>query len=113
MGKLNKILAAGVLSVLFFGQAAKSMQIPQFDKMDYRDQGSFRTLLIRSSYNDLKARGQDNQAEKLLEFLEDKSDKGGIKQFDKNLDMIRALNKKNADDSNYKGRSTKSNTPWR
>lgn len=103
MAKPSRILAAGVLSALLFGSAAEAMQIPQYDRMDARDEGAFRAFLIRSAYNDLKARGQNDQAEKLLKLFEDKGANGGNKQFDKNLDMVRALNQRNAGDPNYKG----------
>lgn len=78
------------------------MQFPQFDKMDPRDRGDFGSLLIKVAYNDLTARGETEQAEKLLSFFEDESDNEGFKQFDKNLELVREVNKKNADDPNNK-----------
>lgn len=97
MRGINKYLAGSVLSLaMFFSPAVNAMQIPQYDQMDYRDQGHYVTLLVKGVYENLIAQGETEQANKLLTFFQDGSDKGGPAQFSKNLEMAKALNQQNA-----------------
>jgi hypothetical protein len=61
------------------------------------------TLLSQKGTHDhLSANGQSAQAERVLYLFENSSAKFGWTQFERNLHMARALNAKNAADSNNK-----------
>jgi hypothetical protein len=89
--------ASALFAALLVGTTALAMQIPQFDRMDFRDRSEYRTLLVKGVYDDLTARGETDQAEALLSFFKDRSENGGFRQFDKNLDMLRALDQDTPD----------------
>jgi hypothetical protein len=94
---------AAVLSTpLLFSGKGNAMQIPQYDKMDKHDQAHYVTLLIKGAHDRLSANGQSAQAERVLYLFENSSTKFGWPQFERNLQMARALNAKYEADPNNK-----------
>lgn len=106
MWKTAKYLP-GVLSVaMLFGQATQvtnAMQIPQYDKMDSRDQSHYPVVLVKGAVADLQAAGKTDEALQLAEFFNDRSDNGGFAHFYQNLDGLRTFDQTHVADPNYKG----------
>ena len=95
-------IGAVLSTALLFSGMGNAMQIPQYDKMDKHDRAHYVTLLIKGAHDHLSATGQSAQAETLLYLFENSSAKFGWPQFEKNLQMARALNAKHAADPNNK-----------
>jgi hypothetical protein len=96
-------VAAGVLSaVLSWSTLAQTMQIPQFDQMDRYNQIMYEANLFEGAAAGLKANGQPDQAKKLRSFFRTRGEKGGVAQLEKNLQIARDMNRKNAADPNNK-----------
>lgn len=89
-------------TALLFPGMGNAMQIPQYDKMDKHDRVHYVNLLIKGTYDHLSATGQSVQAERLLYLFENSSAKFGWPQFEKNLQMARALTAKHAADPDNK-----------
>jgi hypothetical protein len=89
-------------TALLFPGTGNAMQIPQYDKMDKHDRAQYVNLLVKGTYDHLSATGQSAQAETLLYLFEKSSAKFGWPQFEKNLQMARALSAKHAADPNNK-----------
>ena len=98
-----KLYRAVVLSTaILFSSAAQAMPVPQFDKMDKGDQGTYVTLLVIGAKNALEAHGSPDQANKLVALFKDSGPNNGFVQFVNNLQKIRTLNARNAEDPNNK-----------
>ena len=95
-------IGAVLSTALLFPGMGNAMQIPQYDKMDKRDRSHYVTLLIKGTYDHLSATGQSAQAERVLYLFEKSGAKFGWPQFEKNLQMARALDAKHARDPNNK-----------
>jgi hypothetical protein len=95
-------IGAVLSTALLFSGVGNAMQIPQYDKMDKHDRAHYLTLLIQAAHDHLSATGQLAQAETLLYLFETSSAKFGWPQFEKNLQIARALDAKHAADPNNK-----------
>jgi hypothetical protein len=95
-------VGAVLTTALLLPGLGNAMQIPQYDKMDKRDRTHYVNLLIKGAHDRLSANGQSAQAERLLYLFESSSAKFGWPQFEKNLQMARALTAKHAVDPNNK-----------
>ncbi len=95
-------IGAVLSTALLFPGMGNAMQIPQYDKMDKHDRADYVNLLIKGAYDHLSAAGQSAQAERLLYLFENSSTKFGWPQFEKNLQMARALDAKHAADPKNK-----------
>ena len=95
-------IGAVLSTTLLFSGLGNAMQIPQYDKMDKQDRKHYVTQLIKGTYDHLSATGQSAQAERLLYLFEKSGAKFGWPQFEKNLQMARALDAKRARDPNNK-----------
>jgi hypothetical protein len=95
-------IGAVLSTALLFTGMGNAMPIPQYDKMDKHDRAHYVNLLIKGAYDHLSANGQSEQAERLLYLFENSSTKFGWPQFEKNLQMARALTAKHAADPNNK-----------
>jgi hypothetical protein len=103
MRDINRYLTTTVLSlVLLFGHSASAMQIPQYDKMDSRDQGHYASFLVKGTIADLQAAGKKDEAFQLAEFFNDLSPNGGPAKFYQTVDEFRAANQANAADPSNK-----------
>ena len=103
MQGIKKYLASTVLSAaLLFTGAANAMQIPQYDQMVQNDKSTYVTFLIMGAAKALEAHGQPDQSKKLIALFEYSGENGGAHQFNKNLQIERIINAKNAADPNNK-----------
>ena len=99
-----KVYLAGdvLFTVLSWSNLAQAMQIPQFDQMDRYNRIMYETNLFEGAAAGLKANGQPDQAKKLRALFRTRGEKGGVAQLEKNLQIARDKNKKNAADPNNK-----------
>ena len=72
------------------------MSIHDFGKMNRDDEATYVALLVEGSAEMLKAHGQPEQARKAISFFKDSSKDGGVQQPASHLQMVNALNKRNA-----------------
>jgi hypothetical protein len=101
--KIKTAVAISLLSAVFVWTCVTTaMPLLQYDKMSVEDRSQFTTLLIKGAHEWLIVRGRPADAEKLLEFFEDGSKKGGAAQFKKNLQVARAVNRINAENRSNK-----------
>lgn len=78
---------------------AKAMPIPQYDKMSAEDDANYMTSLLKGAVEGLESHGNKQDSDKLYALF---SKGDGIKQFTKNLDVLRDLTNKNAANPNNK-----------
>lgn len=104
MPGINTRLARVVLCIAatFLTVPANAMQVPQYDQMVKTDRNHFITLLLKGAVEALDAHGKSEQSKKLISLFNDFSDKGGISQFEENLQFVRVANAKKATDPNNK-----------
>jgi hypothetical protein len=103
--KIKSAIAISLLSALFVSTCVTTaMPLPQFDKMSVEDRSQFTAFLVKGAYEWLIASGRPADAEKLTEFFEDGSKKGGTAQFKKNLQVVRVVNRINAENRSNRQR---------
>jgi hypothetical protein len=103
--KVKSAIAISILSALFVWTCVTTaMPLPQFDKMSVEDRSQFTALLVKGTHEWLIACRRPADAEKLMEFFEDGSKKGGAAQFKKNLQVVRVVNRINAGNRSNKQR---------
>ena len=98
--KIKSAIAISLLSALFVSTCVTT----QFDKMSVEDRSQFTAFLVKGAYEWLIASGRPADVEKLTEFFEDGSKKGGTAQFKKNLQVVRVVNRINAENRSNKQR---------
>jgi hypothetical protein len=103
--KIKSAIMISLLSALFvWTWATTPMPLPQYDKMSVEDRSQFTAFLVKGAHEWLIAFGKPVDAEKLMEFFEDGSKKGGTAQFKKNLQVVRVVNRINAENRSNKQR---------
>jgi hypothetical protein len=98
MARMNGVTTISFSSaVVLCTSVASAMPVPQYDKMSSEERARYITLLVKGSQALLLERGQSTHSERLLEFFEDTSKKGLVAEFKKNLHVVRAVNRINAE----------------
>jgi len=96
MDSKGKFVAGLFFVALGFSTSARAMTIHDFGKMNNDDEATYVTLLVEESSKMLKAKGQPDQADKVIAFFKETGKFGGTQQFASNLQTLDALNKRNA-----------------
>jgi len=97
MMKSKLWLAAGLFLVAPLGSGcAQAMSFEDFIRMNDDDDATYVAALVEGAAKMLRAKGQPDQAGKLVALFKDSGKQGGVNQLAQNMKTLNALNNRNA-----------------
>jgi hypothetical protein len=87
-----KLIVGLMLFAPFLTVGAKAMSIDVFGYLNNDDEATFVTLLVQGAADMLKAKGQADQAARVIALFNDSGPHGGVAQLALNLKMMHAVN---------------------
>jgi hypothetical protein len=95
--KSKVCLAASVLLLSVLGSGcARALSFHDFIRMNDDDDATYVTAMVEGVAKMLRAKGQPDQARKLIAFFKDSSKQGGVNQLAMNMKAMNGLNNRNA-----------------
>jgi succinyl-CoA synthetase alpha subunit len=95
--KSKVCLAVGLLLLIALGSGrARALSFLDFVRMNDDDDATYVTAMVEGAAKMLRAKGEPDQAQKLVAFFKDSSQQGGVNQLAMNMKALNALNNRNA-----------------
>ena len=93
--KVRLAVVVMLMSALGSG-GAQAMSFHDFTRMNDDDDATYVTAMVEGAAKMLRAKGQPDQASKVVALFKDPSKQGGVNQLAMNMKELNALNNRNA-----------------